>query len=121
MRKTLVFKNIRQPQQRESWDQTKQTLASETLKVMPELDEDFITSKIVTAYRAKRNNYGTIFPVISKFSDWTFSEQIKSSFIKAAKDKKDETYIIVPQMYLDALTKRCNKAKGAKKTNTSIR
>ena len=41
MRKTLVFRNIRQPQQRESWDQTKQTLANEILNVMPELDKDF--------------------------------------------------------------------------------
>ena len=42
MRKTLVFRNIRQPQQRESWDQTKQTLANEILNVMPELDKDYI-------------------------------------------------------------------------------
>ena len=41
MRKTLVFRNIRQPQQRESWDQTKQTLANEILNVMPESDKDF--------------------------------------------------------------------------------
>ena len=38
MRKTLVFKNIRQPQHRESWDQTKQILANEISNVMPELD-----------------------------------------------------------------------------------
>ena len=36
MHKTLVFRNI-QPQQRESWDQTKQTLANEILNAMPEL------------------------------------------------------------------------------------
>ena len=41
MRKTLAFRNIRQPQQRESWVQTKQTLANEILNVMPELDKDF--------------------------------------------------------------------------------
>ena len=34
---TLVFRNIRQPQQRECWDQTKQTLANEILNFMPEL------------------------------------------------------------------------------------
>ena len=110
MRKTLVFRNIRQPQQRESWDQTKQTLANEILNVMPELDKDYIISKIERAHRAKGNNYGTILPVIAKFSDWTFSEQVKSSFIRAAKDKKDETPIIVSQMYSAALTKRCNNA-----------
>ena len=107
MCKTLVFRNIRQPQQRESWDQTKQTLANEILNVMPELDKDYIISKIERAHRAKGNNYGTILPVIAKFSDWTFSEQVKSSFIKAAKDK-DETPMIVSKMYLAALAKQCN-------------
>ena len=110
MRKTLVFKNIRQPQQRETWDQTKQILADEILNVMPELDKDFITRKIERVHRAKRNNYGTILPVIAKFSDWTFFKQVKSSFIKAAKDKKDETPIIVSQKYSAALTKRRNNA-----------
>ena len=51
MHKTLVFRNIRQPQQRES-------------------------CKIERAHRAKGNNYGTILPLIAKFSDWTFSEQL---------------------------------------------
>ena len=66
MCKTLVFR-YRQPQQRESWDQTKQTLANEILNVMPQLDKDYIISKIKRAYRAKGNNYGTILPVIAKF------------------------------------------------------
>ena len=44
MCKALVFRNIRQPQQRESWDQTKQALANEILNLMPKLDKDFITN-----------------------------------------------------------------------------
>ena len=110
MRKTLVFRNIRQPQQRESWDQTKQTLANEILNVMPELDKDFIIRKSERPHRVKSNNYGTILPVIAKFSDWTFSEKVTSSFIRAAKDKKDETLIIVSQMYSAPLTKQRNNA-----------
>ena len=94
MSETLVFRN-RKPKKRENWDQTKQTLANETLNVMAQLDKDFIISKIKRAHRAKGNNYGTILPVIAKFSDWTFSEQVRSSFIRATKDKKDETPIIV--------------------------
>ena len=74
---------------------------------MPELDKDFIINKIERAHRAKGNNYGTSLPVITKFSDWTFSEQVKSSFIKAAKDK-DETPMRVSKMYLAALAKQCN-------------
>ena len=77
---------------------------------MPELDKEFIISKTERAHKAKRNNYGTNLPVIAKFSYWTFSEQAKFSFIKAAKDKKDETPIIVSQMYSTALTKQCNNA-----------
>ena len=76
----------------------------------PELHKGFITGKIERAHRAKGNNCGTILPVISKFSDWIFSEQVKSSSIKAAKDKKHETPIIVSQMYSAALTKRSNNA-----------
>ena len=74
MHKTLVFRNIRKPQQRESWDQTKQTLANGILNVISELDKDYIISKIKRVHRAKGSNYGTILPVIAKFSDWTFSE-----------------------------------------------
>ena len=75
---------------------------------MSELDKDYIISKIERARRAVGNNYVIILPVVAKFSDWTFSEHVKSSFIRAAKDKKDETPIIVSQMYSAALTKPRN-------------
>ena len=95
MHKTLIFKNIRQNQQKESWDQTKLILDNEIINVIPELEKDFITSKIERAHTPKGNKYRTILPIIAKFSEWAFSEQFKSSFIKAAKDKKDEIPIIV--------------------------
>ena len=53
MGKTLVSRDIRQLQQRESWDQTKKTLANEILNLMPELNKDFIISKIEKVDRAK--------------------------------------------------------------------
>ena len=77
---------------------------------MSELDKDFITRKIGRAHRAKRNSHGTILSVIEKISHWIFSEQVKFSFIKASKDKKDETPIIISQMCSAALTKRRNNA-----------
>ena len=55
---------------------------------MAGLEKDFIISKTERAHRAKGNKYETILPIIAKFSDWTFSEQVKSSFIKAAKEKR---------------------------------
>ena len=53
MGKTLVSRDIRQLQKRESWDQTKKTLANEILNLMPELNKDFIISKIEKVDRAK--------------------------------------------------------------------
>ena len=77
---------------------------------MSELEKDFITSKTGGGHRAKGNKYGTIPPIIAEFSDYIFYKQIKSSFIKTAKVKKDEIPIIVSQMYSAALTKRRNDA-----------
>ena len=78
---------------------------------MPELYKDFIIKKIERVHRAKGNNHGTILPVtMEPFSDWTFSKQVKSSFIRVAKDKKDKTPITVSQMYSAALTKWVNNA-----------
>ena len=99
MRKTLVFRNIRQPQQRESWDQTKQNLANEILNVMPELYKDYIISKIERVHRAKDNNYGTILPVIAKFSDWTFSEQVINAVSPELQKIKRMKPIIVPDVF----------------------
>ena len=62
---------------------------------MPELDKDFIASNIESADKAKGNKYGTILPITANFSGQDFSEQVKSRFINAAKDKKDEIPIKV--------------------------
>ena len=99
MCKTLVFRNIRQPQQREGWDQTKQNLANEILNVMPELYKDYIISKIERVHRAKDNNYGTILPVIAKFSDWTFSEQVINAVSPELQKIKRMKPIIVPDVF----------------------
>ena len=72
---------------------------------MPKLYKDFITSKTESAHRVKVNKYGTILPIIAKILDQTFSEQVKYSFNKAAKEKKDEILITVSQMYSAALRK----------------
>ena len=77
---------------------------------MPELDKDFVASNIEFADKAKGNKYGTILPIIANFSDQAFSKQVKSSFINAAKGKKDEMSIVVSWMYSPLLTKRRNDA-----------
>ena len=53
--------------------------------------------------------------MIAKFTNWNFSEEVKTSFIKAAKDGNDRTSIFVSQMYLPALTTRRNEAMKKRK------
>ena len=53
--------------------------------------------------------------MIAKFTNWNFSEEVKNSFIKAAKDGNDRTSIFVSQMYLPALTTRRNEAMKKRK------
>ena len=85
MRKTLVVRNIKQPQQRESWDQRKQTLAKEILNVVPELDKDFIISKIERAHRSKENKYRTILPVLQSFQTGPFLNRLSAVSLKLQK------------------------------------
>ena len=83
MRKTLIFRNTQQDQKRESWDQTKIILANEIKKKMKNI---IIIRKIERAHRAKENRPGRDLPIIAKFNDCNFSEEVKTSFTKAAKD-----------------------------------
>ena len=91
MRKTLIFRNILQTKNKESWDEIKLTLAKEIKMIMPDVADDIIISKIETAHRAPQkdtNQYSTprSLSIIAKFIDWDFSEKVKSNFIKAARD-----------------------------------
>ena len=52
-----------------------------------------------------------------KFSstDWNFSDEERTSSIKAAKDENDRTLIFVSQMYSRVLTRRRNEAMKKRK------
>ena len=114
MRKTLVFRNIQQDHKKDSWDQTKIILANEIKKKMENIDHH-IMKKIERVHRAKKNRPGRNLPVIAKFTSWNFSGEMKTSFIKAAKDENNRTLIFVLQMYSPALTTRCNEAMKKRK------
>ena len=58
--------------------------------------------KIEKAHRAKDNKSGNNLHIIAKFTDWNFSEEIKSSFVPAAKNGIEQIPIIVSQMYTPA-------------------
>ena len=110
MRKTLIFRDIQHDQRRECQHQTKIILANEIKKKMENIDQGIIINKIERALRAKENRPGRNLPVIAKFINWNFSEEVKTSFIRAAEDGNDRTPIFVSQMYSPALTMQCNEA-----------
>ena len=104
MRKTLIFKDQPQEQKRETWEQTKVTLAKEIKKKMQNMEHDFIIEKIERAHSVKDNKSGNNLLIIAKFTDRNFSEEIKSSFITAAKNGNGQIPMIVSQMYAPTLT-----------------
>ena len=77
---------------------------------MENIDHSIIIKKIERAHRAKENRPERNLPIIAKFNNWNFSEEVKTSFIKAAKNGNDCTSIFISQMYSPALTTRCNEA-----------
>ena len=101
LRKTPIFKNIPFQQQRhkESLDESKEILAKEIIKVLPQFQVSDIIEKIERAHRS----------IESEFSYWDLTEKIKSGFIKS------KSSIYVSQMYSPALTKRRNNAMVARK------
>ena len=82
---------------------------------MENINHSVIIKKIERANRAKENRPGKNLPVIAKFTNWNFSEEVKTSFIKAAKDRNERTPIFVSQMYSPALTTRRNEAMKKRK------
>ena len=89
--KALIFTNIQQDQRREIWDQTKIILANEIKKKMENINHSVIMKKIERAHRAKEYKPERDLPVIAKFTEWNFSKEVKTSFIKAVKVGKDRT------------------------------
>ena len=77
---------------------------------MPELGKDCIISKIKRTCKVEGDKYATIPWIIVTFSDWTFSEKVKFSFIKAVENKKAEIPLTVWQMYSATLTQQHNDA-----------
>ena len=72
----------------ESWEELKLLLANEIKKITPENILEYITSKIQRAHRDKEF-YSTTIQIIAKFSDWSYSESLKTTFIHAAKKPKE--------------------------------
>ena len=66
LRKTPIFKNISQPKNWESWDESKGILIKETKSVMPAIEETVILDKIENQLR-----------IIVKFNDWQLTKTSK--------------------------------------------
>ena len=82
---------------------------------MENINHGVIIKKIERAHRAKENRPGRNLPIIAKFNNWNFSKEVKTSFIKAAKDRNNRTPIFVSQIYSPSLTTRRNEAMKKRK------
>ena len=100
LRKTLTFKNIPLQQQRQKklWDENKEIVSKEIIKVLPKFQVSNI-NKIERADRSKESEFSEIPAIIAKFTDWDLMETIKNGFIKC------KSSIYVSQMYSPAFTK----------------
>ena len=74
---------------------------------MPQIQLHQILSQIERAHRSTTESHSTYRSIIVNFSDWGFSEDIKSAFVKAP---KDENRIYVSQMYSPVIASRRNDA-----------
>ena len=120
LRKTLTFRNIKQESLRESWDTTKRILANEIHTIIPHRSPKETLSQIERAHRPKENQspvsqHNKVPPIIAKFTDWTFTEEIKASFIKAAKSSRNNHIVSVSQIYSPGVTNRRNEAMKVRK------
>ena len=104
LRKTLIFKNIPFQQQchKESWDENKEILVKEIIKILPKFQVTDFIKKIERAHRSKKSELSEIPAIIAKFTNWDLTEKFKSGFIKS------KSSIYVSQMHSPALTKQRN-------------
>ena len=63
LRKTLIFRNIPQTKNKESWDKTKLTLAKEMKVTTPDIGNNIIISKSGRVHRAPQRNANHIPPL----------------------------------------------------------
>ena len=82
---------------------------------MENIDHGVIIKKIERAHRANETRPGRNLPVIAKFTDWNFSEEVKISFIKTAKDRNGCFPIFVSHLYSPALSMQRNEAMKKRK------
>ena len=112
--------NIKQESQREFWDTTKRILANEIHRVIPHRSREGILIKIERVHGPKENQspvsqHNKILPIIAKFTIWTFTEEIKTSFIKTAKNSRNNHIAYVSQVYSPAVTNKPNEAMKVRK------
>ena len=79
LRKTLIFKNIPQPKNREYWDKSKDILTKEIRSVMPTVEETVIRDKTERAHRSWENEYSKNPAIIAKFNDWQLVHRVNQN------------------------------------------
>ena len=88
LRTTFIFPHMSKTQNKKSWEDTKETLTNQILRVIPDFTEDEVYYYIKKTHTQPLNQNSTSkykTPVIiAKFANWSFSEKVKSAFIEAS-------------------------------------
>ena len=110
LRKTLVFKNIPYNRNSEnSWNETKNVLAAEIAKVLPNTTSEVAVNFIKRAHRIASTTKRQGPPyLVSKIKSWDTSEKLKLAFVNA--NQSGTSRVFVSQMHSKALTIRRNDA-----------
>ena len=98
LRATLIFRNISKTQNKKPWEDTKETVANQILKFIPDFTDDEVYYSIERAHRQPLNQnrkckYKTSV-VIAKFANLYFSEKVKSGFIEASRNGDTQTIVL---------------------------
>ena len=110
LRKTLVFKNIPYNRNSEnSWNETKNVLAAEIAKVLPNTTSEVAVNFIERAHRITSTTKRQGPPyLVAKIKSWDTSEKLKLAFVNA--NQSGTSRVFVSQMHSKALTIRRNDA-----------
>ena len=110
LRKTSVFKNIPYNRNSEnSWNETKNVMAAEIAKVLPNTTSEVAVNFIERANRITSTTKRQGPPyLVAKIKSWDTSEKLKLAFVNA--NQSGTSRVFVSQMHSKALTIRRNDA-----------
>ena len=107
MRKTLVFKGVKESETEKTWDDTEETL----LEVIKQVEPDFPEDRIEHCHRAQRRTFSRTGSrdIVAQLYSWKDAETVRRAFAK--KNSKDRKFgVFCGQKYGPLTTARQNLA-----------